>query len=61
MEATFGDGEGMYVDSVINLSLGGACVECRKPIDKGKKITLIIPSNPREALELISLAKTTSS
>ncbi len=46
IEATFGDGQGMYVDAVVNLSLGGACVECRMPIEEEKEITLIIPSNP---------------
>ncbi len=46
LEATFGDGKGMFVDSVVNLSIGGACVECRKPIEKGRGITLVIPSNP---------------
>lgn len=46
LEATFSDGERMYADAILNLSMGGACVECQKPIEKGQDITIVIPSVP---------------
>ncbi len=46
LEASFSDGQRMYVDAILNLGMGGACVECQKPIEKGTHVTIIIPSNP---------------
>ncbi len=53
IEATFGDGDGMYVDAVINLSLGGACVECRRPLETGREVTMVIPSNPAVKIQAV--------
>ncbi len=46
LEATFSDGERMYIDNIVNLSIGGACVECDKALEKAEHITMIVPSNP---------------
>ncbi len=46
LEATFSDAERMYIDNILNLSLGGACVECHKPLEKAESITIIIPTYP---------------
>ena len=46
LEATFSDGQKMFVDNILNLSMGGACLECQRPIEKGKGVTLVIPASP---------------
>ncbi len=46
IELTFSDGERLYTDSIKNISIGGVCVECHKPIKRGQQLKLVIPTMP---------------
>lgn len=47
LEVTFSDGQRMYMDTILNLSMGGICVECQKPIEPGTYLTIILPLKPQ--------------
>ncbi len=46
LEGTFSSGSFVCSNAIINISLGGLCMECGKPFEKGQELKIILPTKP---------------
>ncbi|NPA94004.1 MAG: PilZ domain-containing protein [Thermodesulfobacteria bacterium] len=46
LEGAFSTGAFVCSNSIVNISMGGLCMECGRPIEPGEKVTVIIPTRP---------------
>ena len=46
LEGTFGSGSFICTNTILNISLGGLCMECGKYIEPEQEVTVTIPTCP---------------